>query len=187
MTAGACSRQSARTVFDDDDPILLDVIQKWKHKEEDSPFSVPSLTAFCKPGEDCESKLLTSVDQVNNNYERENIRKFGDHVKIGSQLTFRVIILQIIGVVKEYRDIFVQFNFSHRKDEVFTTTTIKNTGQGPPPGFFRIQNITVTVTSSFIDYIKSQPLCFEVFGHYQHPLDRECKDSRDFIPGQNNQ
>ena len=36
---------------------------------------------------------------------------------------------------------------------------------------------TVTVTKSFIDYIKSQPLVFEVFGHYQqHPLHDQAKD-----------
>lgn len=36
---------------------------------------------------------------------------------------------------------------------------------------------TVKVTKSFIDYIKSQPLVFEVFGHYQqHPLHEHAKD-----------
>lgn len=33
------------------------------------------------------------------------------------------------------------------------------------------------VTRSFIEYIKSQPLVFEVFGHYQqHPFPPLCKD-----------
>jgi kinesin family protein 1 len=36
---------------------------------------------------------------------------------------------------------------------------------------------TVTVTKSFVDYIKSQPIVFEVFGHYQlHPLHEQAKD-----------
>lgn len=165
----------------------MEVVSKWKSKQKSIPFSVPNLTAFPRDTHDLLSDdLLTSVDQENNNYERlESNRKFGEHMKIGSEFTFRVIILQIIGVVKEYRDIFCQFNFLHRHDEAFSTEPIKNTGKGPPPGFFRIQNITVKVTSAFIDYLKTQPLVFELFGHYQqHPLDREAKDSSVFVPGQ---
>lgn len=37
--------------------------------------------------------------------------------------------------------------------------------------------IAVEVTRSFIEYIKSQPIVFEVFGHYQqHPFPPLCKD-----------
>ncbi len=37
---------------------------------------------------------------------------------------------------------------------------------------------TVQVTKSFIDYIKTQPLVFEVFGHYQqHPLHKQAKET----------
>lgn len=37
--------------------------------------------------------------------------------------------------------------------------------------------IAVEVTKSFIEYIKSQPIVFEVFGHYQqHPFPPLCKD-----------
>jgi len=36
----------------------------------------------------------------------------------------------------------------------------------------------VTVTKSFIDYIKTKPIVFEVFGHYQqHPLHQQADDS----------
>jgi hypothetical protein len=28
--------------------------------------------------------------------------------------------------------------------------------------------ITIPVTKSFVEYLKSQPMVFEVFGHYQH-------------------
>lgn len=36
--------------------------------------------------------------------------------------------------------------------------------------------ITVTCTKSFLDYIRSQPIVFEVFGHYQqHPLHKDAK------------
>ena len=40
-----------------------------------------------------------------------------------------------------------------------------------------ILQFSVTVTKSFIDYIKTQPLLFEVFGHYQqHPLHEQAKE-----------
>lgn len=36
---------------------------------------------------------------------------------------------------------------------------------------FFVFQISVEVTESFIEYIKSKPIVFEVFGHYQqHPL-----------------
>ena len=36
---------------------------------------------------------------------------------------------------------------------------------------------TVSTTKSFIDYIKTQPLVFEVFGHYQqHPLHDQARE-----------
>lgn len=38
--------------------------------------------------------------------------------------------------------------------------------------------ISVEVTESFIEYIKSKPIVFEVFGHYQqHPLHRPGQDA----------
>lgn len=41
--------------------------------------------------------------------------------------------------------------------------------------FFSLQ-ITVTVSKAFIEYIKTQPIVFEVFGHYQaHPLHNVAK------------
>lgn len=91
-------------------------------------------------------------------------------------------------------------SFLHRHDEAFSTEPVKNTGKGNPPGFYHLQNvsyiskslslykrmvtlfklstlqITVTVTKSFVDYLKSQPIVFEVFGHYQqHPLHKDAK------------
>lgn len=37
--------------------------------------------------------------------------------------------------------------------------------------FVLLEQISVEVTESFIEYIKSKPIVFEVFGHYQqHPL-----------------
>ncbi|KAM9829597.1 kinesin-like protein KIF1B isoform 3-T4 [Syngnathus typhle] len=92
-------------------------------------------------------------------------------LEIGSTFTFRVTVLQTTGVPPEYADIFCQFNFLHRHDEAFSTEPLKNTGKGAPLGFYHVQNISVEVTQSFIDYVKTKPIVFEVFGHYQqHPL-----------------
>lgn len=46
-----------------------------------------------------------------------------------------------------------------------------------------LSQIAVEVTKSFIEYIKSQPIVFEVFGHYQqHPFPPLCKDVLRWVP-----
>ncbi|XP_061196909.1 kinesin-like protein unc-104 isoform X5 [Saccostrea echinata] len=99
------------------------------------------------------------------------------HLKVDSQFQFRVTILEASGIASEYADIFCQFNFLHRHDEAFSTEPLKNGGKSHPLGFYHVQNFTVSVTKSFIDYIKTQPLVFEVFGHYQqHPLHEQARE-----------
>ncbi|XP_030363659.1 kinesin-like protein KIF1B isoform X3 [Strigops habroptila] len=116
--------------------------------------------------------------------------EIGDHLKLGSVFTFRVTVLQASGILPEYADIFCQFNFLHRHDEAFSTEPLKNNGRGTPLGFYHVQNIAVEVTESFVEYIKTKPVVFEVFGHYQqHPLHLQGQDlnsppqpSRRFFP-----
>ncbi|XP_049609959.1 kinesin-like protein KIF1B isoform X21 [Syngnathus scovelli] len=117
------------------------------------------------------SEELNRIDDIN----QEPKLPCGDsppgQLEIGSTFTFRVTVLQTTGVPPEYADIFCQFNFLHRHDEAFSTEPLKNTGKGAPLGFYHVQNISVEVTQSFIDYVKTKPIVFEVFGHYQqHPL-----------------
>ncbi|GAB1608050.1 kinesin-like protein unc-104 isoform X2 [Argonauta hians] len=105
-------------------------------------------------------------------------KELPEHLKIGSVFQFRVTVLKASGISPEYADIFCQFNFLHRHDEAFSTEPLKNSGKELPLSFYHVQNFTVTVTKSFIDYIKSQHLVFEVFGHYQqHPLHEQAKDN----------
>ncbi|XP_026140972.1 kinesin-like protein KIF1A isoform X6 [Carassius auratus] len=147
-------------------------------------------------GEGQNSEMGLSADEVNNNTcevspdDPSSPLKDGlecsldvtqekslQHLNIGSNFTFRVTVLQASSISAEYADIFCQFNFIHRHDEAFSTEPLKNTGRGPPLGFYHVQNITVEVTKSFVDYIKSQPIVFEVFGHYQkQPFLPLCKD-----------
>ncbi|XP_043984562.1 kinesin-like protein KIF1A isoform X9 [Gambusia affinis] len=143
-------------------------------------------------GEGQNAETSPSADEVNNNTcaagadELENPAKAGpdaaldatlEHLKIGNIFTFRVTVLQASSISAEYADVFCQFNFIHRHDEAFSTEPLKNTGHGPPLGFYHVQNIAVEVTKSFVDYIKTQPIVFEVFGHYQRqPFLPLCKD-----------
>uniref|UniRef100_A0A1A8EM95 plus-end-directed kinesin ATPase n=1 Tax=Nothobranchius korthausae TaxID=1143690 RepID=A0A1A8EM95_9TELE len=150
-------------------------------------------------GEGQNVEIGISVDEVNNNTCEATIdaphsplkslglgldlplelspEKSLSHLKVGSTFTFRVTVLQASSISAEYADIFCQFNFIHRHDEAFSTEPLKNTGRGPPLGFYHVQNITVEVTKSFLEYIKSQPIVFEVFGHYQkQPFPPLCKD-----------
>ncbi|XP_056589695.1 kinesin-like protein KIF1B isoform X6 [Triplophysa dalaica] len=118
-----------------------------------------------------EMNRINDMDLKLNNMDTKLGDSLADHLEVGSIFTFRVTVLQASGVPHEYADIFCQFNFLHRHDEAFSTEPLKNTGKGSPLGFYHVQNISVEVTESFIEYIKTKPIVFEVFGHYQqHPL-----------------
>ena len=68
---------------------------------------------------------------------------------------------------------YVYFSFVNRHDEAFSTEPLKNSGKGSSLNFYHVQNITATVTRSFVEYIKTQPMIFEVYGHYQqHSITR---------------
>lgn len=85
-------------------------------------------------------------------------------MKIGSEFKFRVIVLQALDISCDYTDIFCQFNFQHCEEETFATEPIKN--KDKPIGFYHIQNLTVKVTKKFIEYIKTQPISFKIYGHH---------------------
>uniref|UniRef100_A0AAY5ER78 plus-end-directed kinesin ATPase n=1 Tax=Electrophorus electricus TaxID=8005 RepID=A0AAY5ER78_ELEEL len=128
-------------------------------------FSLPLVNISSAEPEDLDSPVKSGLDGVL------------DHLRIGELFTFRVTVLQASNISSEYADIFCQFNFIHRHDEAFSTEPLKNTGRGPPLGFYHVQNIAVEVTKSFVEYIKAQPIVFEVFGHYQkQPFPPLCKD-----------
>ncbi|XP_070117050.1 kinesin-like protein KIF1B isoform X14 [Equus przewalskii] len=135
---------------------------------------------------DLKSSTLLDGKMVMEGFSEE----IGNHLKLGSAFTFRVTVLQASGILPEYADIFCQFNFLHRHDEAFSTEPLKNNGRGSPLGFYHVQNIAVEVTESFVEYIKTKPIVFEVFGHYQqHPLHLQGQElnsppqpSRRFFP-----
>ncbi|XP_052751105.1 kinesin-like protein unc-104 isoform X4 [Galleria mellonella] len=103
-----------------------------------------------------------------------------EHLAPGREFTFRVTVLQAHSISTDYADVFCQFNFLHRNEDAFSTEPVKNTGKNSPLGFYHVQNITVPVTKSFVEYIKTQPIVFEVFGHYQqHPLHKVSDAKQD--------
>uniref|UniRef100_A0A8D9ETD0 Kinesin-like protein unc-104 n=1 Tax=Cacopsylla melanoneura TaxID=428564 RepID=A0A8D9ETD0_9HEMI len=158
-------KQSARIVFDDDQtlarnqkkPALEDSVQQGD-KAEDA---------------ECDGDSGRGDSSICSDVKEEEPPP---HLSPGTELQFRITVLQAVGISTEYSDIFCQFNFLHRHDEAFSTEPVKNTGKGTPLGFYHIQNITVPVSKSFIEYLKTQPIVFEVFGHYQqHPLHNDAK------------
>lgn len=102
----------------------------------------------------------------------------GEHLKVGSEFKFRIIVLQAYDVPAEYTDIFCQFNFLHggAEEETFSTEPIKNK-HDKPIGFYHIQNLTVKITHKFIEYIKSQPIAFKIYGHYNGNVTKNVKQS----------
>ncbi|XP_032456660.1 kinesin-like protein unc-104 isoform X12 [Nasonia vitripennis] len=191
-------RQSARISFDDDlfgtqrqnrrNTLLAQTLEKNQQQQilmqEERVVEGQNENKEIKSNENCkelkEDEEVGDADSgrgdssVSSDMKEEELP---EHLQIGAEFTFRVTVLQAMGIATEYVDLFCQFNFLHRHDiDTFSTEPVKNTGKGNPPGFYHVQNITVTVTKSFIEYLKTQPIVFEVIGHYQqHPLHKDAK------------
>ena len=170
--------------FDDDSYEMI---------ENKSVFTrYPKLESTIKTIRGFVNELTEQTEEEDESDERlagncENETKYQDqnpnkHLRIGSQFTFRITILQAIDLPKSYSDVFCQYSFIHQPDDVFSTEQIKNTR--PPSGFFSVQNITVTnVTDAFINYLRHHPIVFEVFGQNQsHPMHREAKSLQTTLP-----
>uniref|UniRef100_A0A1I8MI85 Kinesin-like protein unc-104 n=1 Tax=Musca domestica TaxID=7370 RepID=A0A1I8MI85_MUSDO len=166
-------KQSARLIFNEDDA-------KPRYRALNDKDDVQR---YIENGSALDSKLeeLGDVDSgrgIDSNSAsecQEAQDEPGEHLQIGKEFTFRVTVLQATGIGAEYADIFCQFNFLHRHEEAFSTEPVKNSA-GDRLGFYHVQNITVPVTKSFIEYLKTQPIMFKVFGHYQtHPLHKDAK------------
>ncbi|XP_017124603.1 kinesin-like protein unc-104 isoform X11 [Drosophila elegans] len=166
-------KQSARLVFNEDDA-------KPKYRALNEKDDVQRY--IDNGGLDSKLEELEDVDSgrgIDSNSAsecHENAEEPGEHLQVGKEFTFRVTVLQATGIGAEYADIFCQFNFLHRHEEAFSTEPVKNSASGAPLGFYHVQNITVPVTKSFIEYLKTQPIMFKIFGHYQtHPLHKDAK------------
>ncbi|XP_017838469.1 kinesin-like protein unc-104 isoform X1 [Drosophila busckii] len=166
-------KQSARLVFNEDDA-------KPKYRALNEKDDVQryidngGLDSKLEELEDADSGR--GIDSNSASECQEHTDEPGEHLQLGKEFTFRVTVLQATGIGAEYADIFCQFNFLHRHEEAFSTEPVKNSASGAPLGFYHVQNITVPVTKSFIEYLKTQPIMFKIFGHYQtHPLHKDAK------------
>ncbi|RZF34007.1 hypothetical protein LSTR_LSTR012352 [Laodelphax striatellus] len=169
-------RQSAKIQFDDEH--WLTAINKKKTVSLDKTAEEHGNNVLAEKIEDCEfdGDSGRGDSSISSEAAAKEEEALPAHLAVGNEFTFRVTVLQAVGISTEYADIFCQFNFLHRHDEAFSTEPVKNTGKGTPLGFYHVQNITVTVTKSFVEYIKTQPIVFEIFGHYQqHPLHKDAK------------
>ncbi|XP_025081034.1 kinesin-like protein unc-104 isoform X4 [Pomacea canaliculata] len=190
FSTGIKQSGNAKITFKDEDYFIkhpqdastVPIVTKRADQSQDKVSSQEELRIVEGQGQGMDNSILISED-VNEGAEVDycpqiNVKELPEHLQLGSQFQFRVTVLQASCISPEYADIFCQFNFLHRHDEAFSTEPLKNTGKGPPLGFYHVQNFTVCVTKSFIDYIKTQPLVFEVLGHYQqHPLHDQARET----------
>lgn len=167
-------KQSARLVFNEDD-----AKPKYRALNEKDDVQRYIDNGGLESKLDAELEDVDSGRGIDSNSAsecHENAEEPGEHLQVGKEFTFRVTVLQATGIGAEYADIFCQFNFLHRHEEAFSTEPVKNSASGAPLGFYHVQNITVPVTKSFIEYLKTQPIMFKIFGHYQtHPLHKDAK------------
>jgi kinesin family member 1 len=166
-------KQSARIVFDEENTSNLSKT-KCRLSEKDEKFAEGERPMKIEEVEQEDVDSGRGDSSVASEFHDNQEEQHGEHLLIGKEFTFRVTVLQASGIAAEYSDIFCQFNFIHRHEEAFSTEPIKNSGA--PLGFYHVQNITVPITKSFIEYLKTQPIMFKVFGHYQnHPLHKDSK------------
>merc|ERR1719282_1354024 len=155
-------RQSARIAFPDGCTART---EKQKAADNGEPRGLCQACLGCPVAEmDTEKEVDTKNHAEENDEKKETFEDLPEHLKLGTDFTMRVTVLQAYGLASEYTDVFTQFNFVNRHDEAFSTEPLKNNGKGSSLNFYHVQNITVTVTRSFIEYIKTQPMIFEVYG-----------------------
>lgn len=51
------------------------------------------------------------------------------------------VIVCLSGITPSFNVLCIVISFLHRHDEAFSTEPIKNTGKGPPLGFYHVQNV----------------------------------------------
>ncbi|XP_070490677.1 kinesin-like protein unc-104 isoform X3 [Chironomus tepperi] len=168
-------KQSARIVFDEENTSNLPKIKlRSLANEKDEKYADGDGNLKIEEVEQEDVDSGRGDSSVASEFHDNQEEQHGEHLMIGKEFTFRVTVLQASGIPAEFSDIFCQFNFMHRHEEAFSTEPIKNSGA--PIGFYHVQNITVPVTKSFMEYLKTQPIMFKVFGHYQnHPLHKDSK------------
>ena len=130
---------------------------------------------------------LSNDQQEEKETDKGNKDSCPEHLTVGRDFTFRITILHALNIPSEFSDVFCQFHFVHHQDEAFSTEPVRNhsntirAGSSPsgsasgvtPLSFYHVQNITVKVNKNFVEYLRSQPLVLEVYGHLQQSLFRE--------------
>ncbi|XP_055332251.1 kinesin-like protein unc-104 isoform X2 [Paramacrobiotus metropolitanus] len=172
------------TANDDDIPDFIPGVRqsaKIRFSESEttinSSFDAP--TSWCNGDVDdvfesrCSDRLATGHENGLIRPFSQPMKEYPPHLELGKDFTLQITVLQAHGIPSEFTDLFCQFSFMHRCDETFSTEPVKLTGNeaaDAPISFYHVQNVTVTVTKSFVDYISKRPMLFEVFGHCQEPV-----------------
>lgn len=64
--------------------------------------------------------------------------------------------------------LYVHNSFLHRHDEAFSTEPVKNTGKGPPLGFYHVQNVSVDY--SHFAFLSLLLFCLKLILYYINNL-----------------
>ncbi|KAF5395158.1 hypothetical protein PHET_06882, partial [Paragonimus heterotremus] len=132
-------------------------------------------------------------------------------LKLGSDITFRITVLQMTGISTEFTEVFCQYFFQHQPNEIFCTKPMKNSPDSELVGFYHAQQIslflvvttvgisncspnssltmiglfllqfTTTVTLAFLDYIRHHPLGFEIYGHVSDTSNSTAPESQSTV------
>jgi kinesin family protein 1 len=166
-------KQTARVSFDEDNSELTVLEEELKGGPE-YQYTIGDLTKWVRPSKGTPTIDESKEEKEDKDKDKDKVEEEGQEANQPSsseedEFVFRVVLLQVLELDKEYNDVFCNFHFLHRAHEAFTSEPIR--GSQRAAGFFHIQNIAVRTGSGFSRYVRQLPLRFEVFGHRpQHPL-----------------
>lgn len=87
---------------------------------------LPSGSRSCKPPASLQNTLTSSASSSKRVIKMFSLRSF-THMTVSIYITTCHVV--------------IDFSFIHRHDEAFSTEPLKNTGRGPPLGFYHVQNV----------------------------------------------
>ncbi|KAA0195139.1 Kinesin protein [Fasciolopsis buskii] len=97
------------------------------------------------------------------------VEQVPEPIQTGKTFTFRVTVMQLLGIQAGFTDVFCQYYFQHQPNEMYCTEPTDNPGSGEPIGVYHTQIFTTSSTLAFIDYLRQQPMVFEIYGHQIDP------------------
>ncbi|VDD74722.1 unnamed protein product [Mesocestoides corti] len=108
------------------------------------------------------------------------------HLRIGGKFRWTITILEIQDIPPHFSDVFCQFWFPNKPDEIYSTEPMRDVNTTKKLEFCQVQKFTVSVTRAFVDFLMRKPLTLEVFGHARRDLAMQRLRKQAMLSGSGN-